>query len=46
MLSLLFSSNFKRSRFILKILPRVFDKRVRISKIIILMAYNDYAWSE
>jgi radical SAM superfamily enzyme YgiQ (UPF0313 family) len=41
--SLLFSKNKKRSEFILKILPRVFEKRVRISTILTLMAYNDYA---
>lgn len=43
--TLLFSLNFKRSGFILKILPRVFQKRVRISTILTLMAYNDYAYS-
>ncbi len=43
--SLLFSSNFERSKFILKILPKVFSNNVRISTIISLMAYNDYAYS-
>jgi len=43
--TLLFSSNFKRSRFILKILPKVFQKRVRISTVLTLMAYNDYAYA-
>lgn len=44
--SLLFSTNFKRSKFILKLLPKIlFDKRVRISTILTLMAYNDYAYS-
>ncbi len=44
--TLLFSpSNAQRSKFILKILPRVFDRRVRISTILTLMAYNDYAYS-
>jgi radical SAM superfamily enzyme YgiQ (UPF0313 family) len=43
--SLLASGNLQRSRFIMKILPRVLEKRVRISTIISLMAYNDFAWS-
>jgi radical SAM superfamily enzyme YgiQ (UPF0313 family) len=43
--TMLFSFNFKRSGFILKMLPRVFDKRVRVSTILSLMAYNDYACS-
>ena len=41
----LFSSNGKRSKFIIKILPKLFDRRVRISTILALMAYNDYAYS-
>jgi radical SAM superfamily enzyme YgiQ (UPF0313 family) len=41
----LFSGNTERSRFILKILPRVFNKRVRISSILTLMAYNDFAYA-
>ncbi|MBI5408730.1 MAG: radical SAM protein [Nitrospirae bacterium] len=45
LLTLLVSFNLKRSRFILKILPKVFQKRVRISTILTLMAYNDYAYS-
>lgn len=44
--SLIRLSHPKRSRFILKIMPRVlFDKRVRISTILTLMAYNDFAYS-
>jgi radical SAM superfamily enzyme YgiQ (UPF0313 family) len=43
--TLLFSLNFKRSRFILSILPKVFHKRVRISTILTLMAYNNYAYA-
>jgi radical SAM superfamily enzyme YgiQ (UPF0313 family) len=43
--SLLFSTNMARSGFILKILPKVFNKRVRISSILTLMAYNDFAYS-
>jgi len=43
--TLLFSLNGKRSKFILKILPWIFHKRVRISTILSLMAYNDYAYS-
>jgi radical SAM superfamily enzyme YgiQ (UPF0313 family) len=44
LISLLFSFNAKRSKFILKILPKVFDGRVRLSTILTLMAYNDYAF--
>ena len=43
--SLLFSDNGDRKKFILKILPNVFNSRVRISTILTLMAYNDYAYS-
>ena len=43
--TMLFSRNADRSRFILKILPKVFSKRVRISSILTLMAYNDFASS-
>ena len=44
LVSLFFSFNVKRSRFIIKILPKVFSKQVRISTILTLMAYNDYAF--
>jgi hypothetical protein len=44
LISLLFSGNLKRSAFILKILPKIFNKKVRISTILTLMAYNDYAY--
>jgi len=43
--TMLFSRNFDRSRFILKVLPKVFSKRVRISTILTMMAYNDFARS-
>lgn len=43
--TLLFSLNIKRSKFILKIIPRIFGQRTRISVILALMAYNDYAYS-
>jgi radical SAM superfamily enzyme YgiQ (UPF0313 family) len=43
--SLLFSFKLKRSIFILKILPQVFRKRVRISTILTLMSHNDFAYS-
>ncbi len=43
--SMLLSRNTHRSRFILKVLPKVFSKRVRISTILTLMAYNDFAYS-
>lgn len=45
LISLLFSTNVKRSVFIIKILPYVFWKRVRISTILALMGYNDFAES-
>ena len=43
--SLLVSGNIDRSKFILKILPELFKKRVRVSTILTLMAYNDFACS-
>jgi len=45
LVSMLFSGNLPRSRFIAKVLPRIFDRQVRLSTILTLMAYNDYAWS-
>jgi len=45
MASLLLSPKEGRSAFIMKMLPRVFEKRVRISTIVTLMAYNDFAFS-
>jgi radical SAM superfamily enzyme YgiQ (UPF0313 family) len=42
--TLLFSMKMERSKFILKLLPKVFCRRVRISTILTLMAYNDYAY--
>ena len=44
--TLLFSMKLERSKFILKLLPKVFDKRIRISTILTLMAYNDYAYTD
>lgn len=44
LVSLLPNSSRKRRWFIMKILPRVFEARVRISTIITMMAYNDYAY--
>jgi len=42
--TLLFSADLPRSRFIIRILPKVIcDRRVRISTILTLMSYNDYA---
>ncbi len=35
----------ERNKFIIKILPKVFDRRVRVSTILTLMAYNDFAYS-
>jgi len=43
--NLLVSCNIERSQFILKILPYVFNRRVRVSSILTLMAYNDFAYS-
>jgi radical SAM superfamily enzyme YgiQ (UPF0313 family) len=43
--TLLVSFNLRRSRFIIKILPKVFNRRVRISTLLTLMAYNDFAYS-
>ena len=43
--TLLASHNVQRSRFITRILPRVFDPRVRVSSILAQMAYNDFASS-
>ncbi|MFC1812162.1 B12-binding domain-containing radical SAM protein [Thermodesulfobacteriota bacterium] len=45
LITLLFSRNMPRSKFILKMLPHVFNKRVRVSTILSLMAYNDFAYS-
>jgi radical SAM superfamily enzyme YgiQ (UPF0313 family) len=43
--TLLISRNLERSRFIIKILPKVLDKSVRVSTILTLMAYNDFAYT-
>ena len=43
--TLLISFNLERSKFIIKILPRVFHRRVRISTLLTLMAYNDFAYN-
>jgi len=43
--SLLLSTNIKRSKLILKLLPRSFDSRARISTLLTLMSYNDFACS-
>jgi radical SAM superfamily enzyme YgiQ (UPF0313 family) len=43
--TLLASRNIGRSKFILRILPHVFGKRARVSSILTLMAYNDFAYS-
>lgn len=44
--TLLFSRNTDRSRFIIKILPKVMNKHVRVSTILTLMAYNDFACAQ
>ncbi|MEK6790544.1 MAG: radical SAM protein [Deltaproteobacteria bacterium] len=41
--TLAFSGSWMRARFIMKVLPKVFSSRVRVSTILTLMAYNDYA---
>lgn len=43
--SLIVSRNTARSRFAIRILPKIFEKKVRISTILTLMAYNDFAYS-
>lgn len=43
MASLLFSLNWGRSIFIIKVMPNIFSKRFRITKILQMLAYNDYA---
>jgi radical SAM superfamily enzyme YgiQ (UPF0313 family) len=43
--TLLISGNMDRSKFIMRILPRVFDKEVRISTILALMNYNNFAYA-
>jgi hypothetical protein len=45
LLTLLFSRHTERSKFIVRILPKVFDRRVRVSAILAQMAYNDFAHS-
>ena len=44
LLSLLPTSDIVRTKFILRIIPKIFNKKTRISTIITLMAYNDYAY--
>jgi hypothetical protein len=39
------SGNMDRTKFIVRILPHVFDKEVRISTILALMNYNDFAYA-
>jgi len=41
--TLLISRNMDRSKFIIKILPKVLNKRVRVSTLLTLMGYNDFA---
>ncbi len=43
--TLLMSRNVERSKFVMRILPHVFDKEVRISTILALMNYNDFAYA-
>lgn len=44
--TMLFSRNVERTKFIMRILPKVFGRRARISTILALMAYNDYAYTD
>ena len=43
--TLLGYKNPDRTKFIIKIFPRLFDQHVRISTVLTLMAYNDFAYS-
>jgi hypothetical protein len=43
--TLLLSGNIERSKFIMRILPHVFDKQVRISTILALMNHNNFAYA-
>lgn len=43
--TLLVSGDMERSKFIMRILPHVFDKQVRISTILALMNYNNFAYA-
>jgi radical SAM superfamily enzyme YgiQ (UPF0313 family) len=43
--TLLASHNAERSSFITRMLPRVFNRHVRVSSILAQMAYNDFAYS-
>jgi len=43
--TLLISGDRDRSRFIMRILPHVFDRQVRISTILALMNYNNFAYA-
>jgi len=43
--TLLISTNMERSKFIVKILPRVLNNSVRVSNILTLMATNDFAYT-
>lgn len=42
--TLLMSSNIDRSKFIMRMLPHVFDREVRISTVLALMNYNNFAY--
>ncbi|HMK34146.1 MAG TPA: radical SAM protein [Desulfomonilaceae bacterium] len=43
--TLLISRDIDRSKFIMRILPHVFDKQVRISTILALMNHNNFAYA-
>lgn len=43
--TLLGYKNWARTRFIIRIFPMLFDPRVRLSTILTLMAYNDFAYT-
>jgi hypothetical protein len=42
--TMLFSTDLGRAGFILKVLPKVFGGRTRISALLTLMAHNDFAY--
>lgn len=46
LITLIPSSDIERTKFIIKIFPKLFDRRVRLSTILTLMAYNDFAYSD
>lgn len=46
LVTLMFSPNIERTKFIARILPKILSGGARVSTILTLMAYNDYAYSD